>query len=79
MIHDGGGGGAGGGGGVVVPVGNRNGTTNGGDPTLQGYEVRYYSLGFAKVCKIIKLLVLYHLPNLCKLNKLGLKQKVLAK
>ncbi|XP_017015593.2 zinc finger protein 853 [Drosophila takahashii] len=39
MIHDGGGGGAGsGGGGVVVPVGNRNGTTNGGDPTLQGYE-----------------------------------------
>jgi len=41
MIHDGGGGGAGGGGGVVVPVGNRNGTSNGGDPTLQGYEVRY--------------------------------------
>ncbi|EDW43332.1 GM23566 [Drosophila sechellia] len=38
MIHDGGGGGAGGGGGVVVPVGNRNGTSNGGDPTLQGYE-----------------------------------------
>uniref|UniRef100_A0A6P4FGZ7 C2H2-type domain-containing protein n=1 Tax=Drosophila rhopaloa TaxID=1041015 RepID=A0A6P4FGZ7_DRORH len=37
MIHDGGGGGAGGGG-VVVPVGNRNGSSNGGDPTLQGYE-----------------------------------------
>ncbi|KAH8278681.1 hypothetical protein KR018_006861 [Drosophila ironensis] len=42
MIHDGGGGGAtgtgGGGGGVVVPVGSRNGSSNGGDPTLQGYE-----------------------------------------
>ncbi|XP_017129189.1 Krueppel-like factor luna [Drosophila elegans] len=37
MIHDGGGGGAGGGG-VVVPVGNRNGSSSGGDPTLQGYE-----------------------------------------
>ncbi|XP_022209679.2 putative uncharacterized protein DDB_G0277255 [Drosophila obscura] len=34
MIHDGGGGVAGGG----VPVGNRNGSSNGGDPTLQGYE-----------------------------------------
>lgn len=40
-IHDAGGGGTvGGGGGVVVPVGSRNGSTNGGDPTLQGYEVR---------------------------------------
>ncbi|KAH8382390.1 hypothetical protein KR009_003309 [Drosophila setifemur] len=44
MIHDGGGGGGGAGGGVpggagvVVPVGSRNGSSNGGDPTLQGYE-----------------------------------------
>ncbi|KAH8247273.1 hypothetical protein KR038_001227 [Drosophila bunnanda] len=40
MIHDGGGGAGAGanGGGVVVPVGNRNGSSNNGDPTLQGYE-----------------------------------------